>query len=1351
MIPNTKKIYLCAPDLSKICVLNGIQTNTVDFHPQIKGYSELSFEVDRYLSIDGQLIESNGYNDLKPYMYLLLEDIGYFIMEPPEVQYNGNFETKSVTAYSAEKEFENKDWVGIKINYGTSDSMEYSNTDEYNKEEHGFAIRYVTMFDETDENLSFLTQILKKMSSKWTIGYLAPEIKHAKIPFLEIDSENLYAVMTSEVAPRLSCLFVFDYLHFTINVFHKDYIDNAFDLDSGIFIGFRNLENNVSINVDSDSIFTRFSVQGQDNLEFRDVNYGENTIINMDYFLSEPYMDDDMVTKYRAWQEFRQNHIADYKALAKEYNELVEKREERIYRVPSDESYWTNWENINTEGLISNLNYFRQQIELLQISVDNREAEQMYDSNNNYLPILQSGKSLSKINGLTEGTQYKIKSTNANSTIVYDFNDATPADIVISTSELTNCGYTAAAGFVFVYVADLETAVDHEVYLQRLYDKVNIYGGYYTYKEIINYIIPYIKIALANTDKPEDEQITPDYDISQDWDLYGLEELKGVRDSYQDKIKSLDRYSKAWDEMTEEEKQNSGLNYTDEGAGEQYEQIYGRQEYKKLKAAIGDEDTPDTILYQIKQLEDEIKSIEDRMSEISALTNEYAVIVKYNLDTNTLDSLVALPEDTINERRNSLFTERQLLTFDSLLRDTDYVNSNILTTSIMSLDEKLQVEEDLLADSEEKLSEVSQPQFTFSVGLDNFFRLTDYAEWASEFEPESGAINKPPIGLLKYIMVELREGYAVKLRVIGYRWNPCEVTPDLTLEFSNMITSRSGRSDLTQLLDQENNRGSKNSIQIGTGTADSAQEYVSALMDLLKNNSIFLKTVRNIAGGTTGGTDTVTVENIINDYINAHGMPASSINVDNVIGLDGKFQSLVSQYIDANYISSKIIDAETGQFKYLDSIYVNASHITGETGDFDELTAKIITADNATLNNIIAQAINATTITADKIIGNEAQFNALFAKEGFINNLTTNVTTTLLSEQAQANILNAVIGKLAVGDLKAGNIVLTDTMQILSDNGAMVMNGKALQFGKENEEGDFYVNVQLGYGVDDDGNEIPSLIIRDDDGAVLFTSQGIIGEDGYPIQKGISAGAIADQLIVNGMIHDKTISEEKLGFNVMKQGDSITIDQVYTEAGGEKFGVEWERFTSTTTTELNNLKNLAKSVALFGQQVFVESQGTITPESVTITAELKNGANISKWYVDNTERTTGLNQDGDQLTISSSEIANKKTLQIKVVTTDGLYDVLTLYRVVDGENGDSPYTVILTSSKGELFKEEDETVITCTVYHGTDTVVPDSYEWLQWNDETEQFEVIEDETEDHITINVTSQRVKQRIKCSVEV
>jgi len=113
-----------------------------------------------------------------------------------------------------------------------------------------------------------------------------------------------------------------------------------------------------------------------------------------------------------------------------------------------------------------------------------------------------------------------------------------------------------------------------------------------------------------------------------------------------------------------------------------------------------------------------------------------------------------------------------------------------------------------------------------------------------------------------------------------------------------------------------------------------------------------------------------------------------------------------------------------------------------------------------------------------------------------------------------------------VGDLAAGNIVLTDTMKIVSENGMMTMDGTALQMIGEDSQGNPYVGIQLGY----DSNSNPSLIIRNEQGATILTPEGI------------TANAIANELIRNDMIKTGTITEEKLGFNVMKTGDEISIE-----------------------------------------------------------------------------------------------------------------------------------------------------------------------------------------------------------------
>lgn len=78
MITNNAKIYLCRPDRTPICELNGKQIDSVKYERNLKDYNTLELNVDRYIDIDGVLVESNGYNRLKNHMLLYIEDTDFF-------------------------------------------------------------------------------------------------------------------------------------------------------------------------------------------------------------------------------------------------------------------------------------------------------------------------------------------------------------------------------------------------------------------------------------------------------------------------------------------------------------------------------------------------------------------------------------------------------------------------------------------------------------------------------------------------------------------------------------------------------------------------------------------------------------------------------------------------------------------------------------------------------------------------------------------------------------------------------------------------------------------------------------------------------------------------------------------------------------------------------------------------------------------------------------------------------------------------------------------------------------------------------------------------------------------------
>jgi len=64
------------------------------------------------------------------------------------------------------------------------------------------------------------------------------------------------------------------------------------------------------------------------------------------------------------------------------------------------------------------------------------------------------------------------------------------------------------------------------------------------------------------------------------------------------------------------------------------------------------------------------------------------------------------------------------------------------------------------------------------------------------------------------------------------------------------------------------------------------------------------------------------------------------------------------------------------------------------------------------------------------------------------------------------------------------------------------------------------------------------------------------------------------------------------------------------------------------TQFIEDMAYVGASVELHGQQVFVEREGTISPDNITLKAEVKH-ATIDKWFIDDVEDTIHLNASKD--------------------------------------------------------------------------------------------------------------------------
>lgn len=610
------------------------------------------------------------------------------------------------------------------------------------------------------------------------------------------------------------------------------------------------------------------------------------------------------------------------------------------------------------------------------------------------------------------------------------------------------------------------------------------------YYSTITYVIPALKneIGVRGLDSNINESGTVDYDYNAwetDWDLYGVDELQSKLDEYNELIASLDDFS--------QETNPSDKNYTDAYFAEM------RQTYLGY---VAKRDSCSTALAERKS--------------------------EYNTANAALESISTSRQDIVSDvsKNNPQFgfTEDDLLILWKLYNEVDYVNENIITTSLDDNVTAVDVQNELFKCASDELSAYSRPQFTYKTSIDNLLAMYDYRMFHKD------------LSCGNFIRVMTNDYHQVKLRVISISFNPLIMENDLSIEFSNMILSRNGRIDSADLLSISSNQKA-NSIT-GTSTnstsgIDITQQMISAL---LKSPQF-----RNYS------------QNLSNDVIN---IIAGSLQTG----------SITSEELKTKLAQIDELEANSAFIKYLETTLVVASEIK-----VDDLKAKLAQIDVAQIGDVFANSLQVFTSTVAEQTINEAY------------------------------IMNAIIGKLSVGDLAAGNIVLNDTMQILSENGKMIMNGSALQIMGTDTNGNDYVGIQLGY----DTQSNPSLILRNENGATILTPEGITSD------------AIADGLIVNNMVQNGTLGKEKLGFEIIEPNEQggMDIRQVYD--GTELFGVKYTTFTETTTAQIANLDNKIDQSATYTLYIEMPNGNKMRPEGIQMTAHLfKNSVEVTDLWED---------------------------------------------------------------------------------------------------------------------------------------
>lgn len=362
------RIYLATPNKKILCALNSIDINSVDFTGNANDISILSFDLNRFIERDnGHRILANGYNLISKFMKLYVTNIGWFVLNAPEIHNDGVKEYLSITANSAQIEFGQVQLDQWKVNRGTTDSLEMlvdGNVEEIDGVE--FAKENIKFYNENNPELSLVDILVSKVPG-WSVGYIdnipktyesysngeiiTSSIKlEDEIGTFEVDYNDCYSFMAKEFEQYFNCIVDFDFLNYEVNFYR---VEN-YGKDTNVTIGFRNVENTNDITIDEDNIFTKFRVSGGEDLGIEQFNGGSSYLLYIDdYWLNNKFLSSSTIEKYKKWKLFTDSVRYKYGEYSKEWNRLQEEISELQTRVPTSDVNPENWDTLSDQELLN--------------------------------------------------------------------------------------------------------------------------------------------------------------------------------------------------------------------------------------------------------------------------------------------------------------------------------------------------------------------------------------------------------------------------------------------------------------------------------------------------------------------------------------------------------------------------------------------------------------------------------------------------------------------------------------------------------------------------------------------------------------------------------------------------------------------------------------------------------------------------------------------------------------------------------------------------------------------------------------------------------------------------------------
>lgn len=345
-------VTLANPDKSYIGILRNYDLKTSLYFNSI---SEATFTVYKYEN----KIKTKFYDEIATLKLVEIKYIGWFQITQINKVGDGENERKEITAMSLENEL-----CHILLHSFGEMGIEEVESDNI--------LDMYCLYDIQNQDQSIM-HIVTEKAPTWTVGHIDEDIVKEYRTFKN-DSVDVYSFLTGDVATAFKCVFQFDTFDKTISAYKLENMGK----DTSIFLSYRNLINEITIDEDSSEIKTVMSVVGGDYegspLQVSGINpSGNSYIMNVQYFRDNGWFSKALENKYDKYLAKIESEKTPYTNEVEKLKELKAVLYDVEYKKPTKEDDpWSEY------GTIALQEAFDKNNKLMSTHLDgNNEAERL--------------------------------------------------------------------------------------------------------------------------------------------------------------------------------------------------------------------------------------------------------------------------------------------------------------------------------------------------------------------------------------------------------------------------------------------------------------------------------------------------------------------------------------------------------------------------------------------------------------------------------------------------------------------------------------------------------------------------------------------------------------------------------------------------------------------------------------------------------------------------------------------------------------------------------------------------------------------------------------------------------------